>query len=129
MIKLADEPGGRVSGRRVHKTLTDLDRRRLAEGVAFGTEILGHFGAAPGGCRPRHGQRRPPGGTLALTRDSAASFHDTGCPTTSMWPTRACFRSRSNPPIPTIVAMAKRIGRLLAGEVLLGGGSPRPCER
>jgi hypothetical protein len=47
MIKLADEPGGWVSGRRVHKPLTDLDRRRLADGVALATEILGHFGAAP----------------------------------------------------------------------------------
>src|SRR4029450_8547201 len=76
MIKLADETGGWGTGRRVHKTLTDLDPRPRAEGVALGTQILRRFGAAPedvvlGAVNAGH-----PGGMLPLTRDSAASFHD-----------------------------------------------------
>ena len=125
MDKLADEPGGWVTGRRVHKTLTDLDRRRLAGRAALGTEILGHFGAAPEdvvlgtvnaghpGCsdpRQRRLVRRP------------------GCPTTSAWPTPACSPSRSNPPIPP--SRHGQAHRTAAHrEVLLRRGSPRPCER
>ena len=117
MIKLADEPGGWVSGPRVHKTLTDLDRRRLAEGVALATDILGYFGAAPedivlGAVNAGH-----PGGMLPLTRDSAASFHDGRLPDNVYVADASLFpESLGNPPILTIVAMAKHIGRLLAGE-------------
>jgi hypothetical protein len=90
MVKLADEPGGWVAGSRVHKTLTGLDQRRLTDGVALATEILGRFGAAPedvvlGAVNAGH-----PGGMLPLTRDSAASFHHARLPATSMRPTPAC---------------------------------------
>lgn len=121
MIKLADEPGGWVSGPRVHKTLTDLDRRRLAEGVALATEILGRFGAAAedvvlGAVNAGH-----PGGMLPLTRESAASFHDARLPGNLYVADASLFpESLGNPPILTIVAMAKRIGRLLADEIPSG---------
>ena len=120
MVKLADEPVGWVTGRRVHKTLTDLDRRRLAEGVALATEILGRFGAAPEdvvlGAVNGH-----PGGMLLPTRDSAASFHDARLPGNVYVADASLFpESLGNPPILTIIAMAKRIGRLLTGEVHSG---------
>jgi choline dehydrogenase-like flavoprotein len=114
MVKLADEPVGWVSGQRIHKTLTDLDRRRLADGVALGTEILGQFGAAPedvvlGAVNAGH-----PGGMLPLTRDSATSFHDARLPGNVYVADASLFpESLGNPPILTIIAMAKRIGRLL----------------
>jgi choline dehydrogenase-like flavoprotein len=121
MIKLADEPGGWVAGSRVHKPLTDLDRRRLADGVARATGILGRFGAAPqdvvlGAVNAGH-----PGGMLPLTRDSAASFHDARLPGNVYVADASLFpESLGNPPILTIVAMAKRIGQLLTGEVPYG---------
>ena len=121
MVKLADEPVGWVTGRRVHKTLTDLDRRRLAEGVALATEILGRFGAALedvvlGAVNAGH-----PGGMLPPTRDSAASFHDARLPGNVYVADASLFpESLGNPPILTIIAMAKRIGRLLTGEIHSG---------
>jgi choline dehydrogenase-like flavoprotein len=89
--------------------------------VALATEILGRFGAEPedvvlGAVNAGH-----PGGTLPLTRDSAASFHDRRLPDNLYVADASLFpESLGNPPILTIVAMAKRIGRLLAGEVLSG---------
>jgi choline dehydrogenase-like flavoprotein len=86
--------------------------------VALGSEILGHFGAAPddvvlGAVNAGH-----PGGMLPLTHDSAASFHDRRLPGNVYVADASLFPSSlGNPPILTIVAMAKRIGRLLAGEV------------
>jgi choline dehydrogenase-like flavoprotein len=130
MIKLADEPHGWISGARIHKPLTDLDRRRLAEGVALGTEILGRLGAAPdevvlGAVNAGH-----PGGMLPLTRDSAASFHDGRLPDNVYVADASLFpASLGNPPILTIVAMAKRIGRLLAAEVPSGQRLAAAWER
>jgi choline dehydrogenase-like flavoprotein len=121
MIKLADEPVGWVSGRRIHKTLTDPDRRRLAEGVALATEILGRLGATPEDVALGAVNAGHPGGMLPLTRDSAASFHDDRLPSNVYVADASLFpQSLGNPPILTILAMAKRIGRLLAGEVPSG---------
>jgi choline dehydrogenase-like flavoprotein len=118
MIKLADEPGGSVTGPRIHKTLTDLDRRRLADGVTLATDVLGHFGAAPEDAIVGTVNAGHPGGMLPLTRDSADSFHDDRLPDNVYVADASLFpESLGNPPILTIVAMAKRIGRLLAGEV------------
>jgi choline dehydrogenase-like flavoprotein len=118
MVKLADEPGGSVTGPRIRKTLTDLDRRRLADGVTLATDVLGHFGAAPGDVILGTVNAGHPGGMLPLTRDCAASFHDDRLPDNVYVADASLFpESLGNPPILTIVAMAKRIGRLLVGEV------------
>jgi choline dehydrogenase-like flavoprotein len=51
---------------------------------------------------------------LPLTRDSAASFHDGRLPNNVYVADASLFpESLGNPPILTIIAMAKRIGRLL----------------
>jgi choline dehydrogenase-like flavoprotein len=118
MVKLADEPGGSVTGPRIRKTLTDLDRRRLADGVTLATDVLGHFGAAPGDVILGTVNAGHPGGMLPLTRDCAASFHDDRLPDNVYVADASLFpESLGNPPILTIVAIAKRIGRLLVGEV------------
>ena len=55
---------------------------------------------------------------LPLTARSAASFHDDRLPDNVYVADASLFpESLGNPPILTIVAMAKRIGRLLVGEV------------
>jgi choline dehydrogenase-like flavoprotein len=67
---------------------------------------------------------------LPLTRDSAASFHDGRLPDNVYVADASLFpESLGNPPILTIVAMAKRIGRLLTGEVSSGRLVAAACER
>jgi hypothetical protein len=124
MIKLADEPAGTVDGSRVRKELTATDWRRLGDGVALCTEILGRFGVEAdevvlGAVNAGH-----PGGMLPLTRASAASFHDDRLPENVYVADASLFPAPlGNPPILTIIAMAKRIGRLLTGAHMDGSRS------
>ena len=128
MIKLADEPGGTVDGARVRKTLTATDWRRLGEGVGLCVEILGRYGAEAedvvlGAVNAGH-----PGGMLPLTCASAASFHDDRLPANVYVADASLFpEPLGNPPILTIIAMAKRIGRMLTGESLARPGRRRPA--
>jgi len=98
--------------------------------VAPATEILGRFGAAPedvvlGAVNAGH-----PGGMLPLTRDSAASFHDARLPGNVYVADASLFpESLGNPPILTIIAMAKRIGRLLSDAAPSGQQVAAACER
>jgi choline dehydrogenase-like flavoprotein len=118
MIKLADENVGSVSGRRVHKLLTATDRSRLDEAVGVATEILAGFGANPqevflGTVHAGH-----PGGMLPLTEASARTMHDDRLPENVYVADATLFpRSLGNPPILTIIAMAKRIAAICAAQV------------
>jgi len=115
MIKLADEGVGSVSGRKVDKRLTPADRVRLDEGVGVATEILARFGADPqevflGTVHAGH-----PGGMLPLTEASAPSMHDDRLPENVFVADASLFpRSLGNPPILTIVALAKRVAAICA---------------
>ena len=117
MIKLADESVGSVSGRKVHKLLTPADRSRLDEAVGVATEILSEFGADPhevflGTVHAGH-----PGGMLPLTEASARTMHDDRLPENVYVADATLFpKSLGNPPILTIIAMAKRIAAICAGE-------------
>lgn len=117
MIKLADDNVGSVSGRKVHKLLTPSDRSRMAEAVGVATEILAAFGADPhdvflGAVHAGH-----PGGMLPLTEASAPTMHDDRLPENLYVADSTLFpRSLGNPPILTIIAMAKRIAAICAGE-------------
>ena len=118
MIKLADENVGSVSGRRVHKLLTPADRSRLNEAVGVATEILSAFGVDPhevflGTVHAGH-----PGGMLPLTEVSVPTVHDDRLPENVFVADATLFpRSLGNPPILTIIALAKRVARICAGEV------------
>ena len=99
MVKLADEPGGTVSGRRIHKRLTALDRRRLDEGAGLATEILRRFGAAPDSIMRGTLNAGHPGGMLPLTAASAATFHDDRLPANVYVADASLFpASLGNPP-------------------------------
>jgi choline dehydrogenase-like flavoprotein len=117
MIKLADENVGSVSGRKVHKLLTPADRSRLDEAVDVATEILARFGADPhevffGTVHAGH-----PGGMLPLTEASAPAVHDDRLPENVFVADATLFpRSLGNPPILTIIALAKRVARICAGK-------------
>src|SRR5262249_43148888 len=75
MIKLADCNIGTVLREKVEKTLTDLDKARLEEGVEICREILRRFGVKEkeiflGTVNAGH-----PGGMLPLTQKEAISLH------------------------------------------------------
>src|SRR5512136_3111959 len=113
MIKLADDELGSISSQGVNKTLTDQDRRRLDEGVVTCKEILRRFGARDeelflGTVIAGH-----PGGMLPLTLKEASSFHSDRLPA-NLYVADATLlpKSLGNPPILTIIALAKRVSQV-----------------
>jgi hypothetical protein len=113
MIKLADDGLGSISSREVDKALTAQDRHRLDEGVAICKEILRRFGARDeemflGTVIAGH-----PGGMLPLTLKEASSFHSDRLPA-NLYVADATLlpKSLGNPPILTIIALAKRISQV-----------------
>jgi choline dehydrogenase-like flavoprotein len=117
MIKLADENVGSVSGRKVHKLLTPVDRSRLDEAVGVATEVLAGFGADPSEVFLGTVHAGHPGGMLPLTEASAPVVHDERLPENLFVADATLFpRSLGNPPILTIIALAKRVARICAGK-------------
>jgi choline dehydrogenase-like flavoprotein len=113
MIKLADDNVGSVSGTRVHKFLTPADRSRLDEAVGVATEILAGFGADPHEVFRGTAHAGHPGGMLPLTEASAPTVHDDRLPENLFVADATLFpTSLGNPPILTIIALAKRVARL-----------------
>lgn len=115
MIKLADSTTGSVSNRQIVKALTALDKERLSGAVEICKEILRRFGARDqemflGTINAGH-----PGGTLPLTKREAESLHHARLPE-NLYVADATLlpESLGNPPILTIVAIAKRISKLVA---------------
>jgi choline dehydrogenase-like flavoprotein len=117
MIKLADENVGSVSGRKVDKLLTPGDRSRLDEAVGVATDILAGFGADPHEVFHGTVHAGHPGGMLPLTEASARTMHDDRLPENAYVADATLFpKSLGNPPILTIIAMAKRIAAICAAK-------------
>ncbi len=115
MIKLADSTAGSISKRELRKSLTALDKERLSGAVETAREILLRFGAKEqdiflGTLNAGH-----PGGMLPLTAREAESLHHDRLPE-NLYVADASLipESLGNPPILTIVALAKRISKLVA---------------
>lgn len=111
MIKLADGCQGRVgTNGKVSKVLTDEDRRRLQEGVETCTEMLERLGARRQSIVLGTLNAGHPGGTLPLTEREARSLHHDHLPG-NLYVADASLlpRSLGNPPILTVVALAKRV--------------------
>lgn len=113
MIKLADSNVGSISKRELMKTLTGEDKQRLSEGVEICTEMLLRFGAERDSIFLGTINAGHPGGMLPLTEQEAGSFHHSGLPA-NLYVADATLlpRSLGNPPILTIIAMAKRVSKL-----------------
>lgn len=113
MIKLADRPEGSISSRGVQKVLYPEDRARLEEGVALCREILSGLGIPKertflGTINAGH-----PGGMLPLTEKESRSFHHSALPGNLYVADASLFpQSLGMPPILTIIALAKRVGRV-----------------
>jgi len=115
MIKLADEEQGTISRRELRKTLTDRDRQRLGEAVELCTDILRRFGIQAQDLTLGTVNAGHPGGMLPLTADEATTMHAKRLPA-DLYVADATLlpHSMGNPPILTIVALAKRVSRVCA---------------
>jgi len=113
MIKLADSNVGSISKGELRKTLTGQDKQRLSEGVEICWEILRRFGAEEDSIFLGTINAGHPGGMLPLTEQEARSFHHDQLPA-NLYVADATLlpRSLGNPPILTIIAMAKRVSKL-----------------
>jgi hypothetical protein len=118
MIKLADSDKGSVTRRGVEKTLSDTDKERLA--AAQGWRPRYSAGWAPrqedvflGTINAGH-----PGGSLPLTEREAGSLHHERLPR-NLYVADASLlpHSLGNPPILTIIALAKRVSKLCREQV------------
>lgn len=115
MIKLADSNIGSISGKRIEKILTDQDKKQLARGVKICTEIFNRLGANKENIFLSKISAGHPGGMLPLTEQDAHTFHNHRLPENLYVADATLFpRSLGNPPILTIIAMAKRVSKLCA---------------
>lgn len=112
MIKLADSNSGFINDHQIHKELGRQDRERLQAGVEICTEILTRLGASKNAIFLGTLNAGHPGGMLPLTQAEADSLHHSQLPE-NLYVADATLlpRSLGNPPILTIMALAKRIGK------------------
>jgi ferredoxin len=114
MIKLADSEQGSVSRGRgpLEKRLTVQDRDRLAEAEALCRKMLTDFGVDPARIFTGTLNAGHPGGMLPLTAAEAQTLHPGRLPP-NLYVADASLlpRSLGNPPILTILALARRVAR------------------
>jgi len=113
MIKLADNNTGAISRGKIRKALTERDKERLSEAVAICKEMLHRLGIKKkdmflGTINAGH-----PGGMLPLTEHEADSLHNPRLPE-NLYVADATLlpESMGNPPILTIIALAKRVSKV-----------------
>lgn len=114
MIKLADEEKGSTDGKRIDKVMTQSDQRRMDGAVAQCREILERLGVREkdqflGTLNAGH-----PGGMLPLTEKEKGTLHHADLPD-NLYIADATLlpRSMGNPPMLTIMALAKKIAAIV----------------
>jgi choline dehydrogenase-like flavoprotein len=117
MVKLADEPNGRVDERGcVRKELTRSERERLAEASAVAREVLAGAGVrGPYTDGILHGGHL--GGTAPLRREDVAAMRPAGLPD-GLWVADLSLvpTSQGLPTMATTAAIALRVARRLMDE-------------
>lgn len=115
MIKLADSNSGKIIGTKVDKVLTDEDKKHLQQAVDLCSDILAKLGIKKqdlflGTLNAGH-----PGGMLPLTAKEAETLHHAILPE-NLYVADATLipKSLGNPPILTIIALAKRVSKLIS---------------
>jgi ferredoxin len=113
MIKLADENEGTVRGRRIVKKLTEGDREKLDEATGLCIRLFGHLGVRREDTFPGTINAGHPGGMLPLTERERDSLHHSALPQNLYIADSTLLpRSPGNPPILTIMALAKKVSRV-----------------
>lgn len=114
MIKLADDENGSIRGRKIDKQMSAADTKRMQEAVSLTRSILERMGIPEekqflGTLNAGH-----PGGMLPLTEAERDSLHHAQLPD-NLYVADATIlpRSMGNPPILTIMALAKKIAEAL----------------
>lgn len=114
MIKLADQEKGSTDGRHVDKTMTTVDQINMDKAVAQCREILTELGVPEekqflGTLNAGH-----PGGMLPLTAAEAKSLHSPKLPK-NLYVADATIlpEAMGNPPILTIMALSKKIAKVI----------------
>jgi choline dehydrogenase-like flavoprotein len=113
MIKLADAGTGSCGRHGVRKSLSEMDKINLNEGVKICKTILHKLGIKEPAIFLGTLNAGHPGGMLPLTEKESRTLHP-GCLPENLYVADASLfpESLGNPPILTIAAMAKRIARL-----------------
>lgn len=113
MIKLADNNTGSSSSKGVNKSLTAVDKERLQEAVEICTNILLKIGVKKKDIFLGTVNAGHPGGMLPLTAAEADTLHNSMLPE-NLYIADATLipKAIGNPPVLTIMALAKRIARL-----------------
>jgi choline dehydrogenase-like flavoprotein len=113
MIKLADSNTGCVSRKGVRKSLTEADKTSLKEGEAYCRDILHKLGRKDADIFLGSLNAGHPGGMLPLTEKESRTLHPGSLPPNLYVADASLFPgSLGNPPILTIAALAKRIGKI-----------------
>jgi choline dehydrogenase-like flavoprotein len=118
MIKLADEAVGGIGNHRIEKILTAVDKERLEEAVEICREVLFRLGVRPDKIFLGTVNAGHPGGMMPLTGSEAATLHNSRLPE-NVYVADATLlpQSLGNPPILTIIALAKKIASLCRNNV------------
>ena len=114
MIKMADAEQGSVNRGKVSKVLTDKDKSILQQGVDDCREILLRMGAQADDIILGTLNSGHPGGMLPLTAAEAETLHHAALPE-NLYVADASLlpESLGLPPILTIMALGKRIARIV----------------
>jgi len=114
MIKLADEEAGSTNGRKIEKTMTAKDKANMKRAVEQSREILEKIGVPGeqqflGTLNAGH-----PGGMLPLTAAERETLHNPMLPE-NLYVADATIlpEAMGNPPMLTIMALAKKIARVI----------------
>ena len=113
MIKLADTNSGDVFSGGVRKQLLERDHMKLAEGVELCRAIFHRLGKKDADIFLGTLNAGHPGGMLPLTVRESKTLHSERLPA-NLYVADSCLfpNSLGNPPILTIMALAKRISRV-----------------
>lgn len=113
MIKIADSCEGSISKKGIQKSLSDTDTKKLSEGVKMCYTILRQLGVEESTVVLGTLNAGHPGGMLPLTESETGSFHPSSLPSNVYVADSTLLPvSLGNPPIMTIMAMAKRVSRV-----------------
>ncbi|MDD3985196.1 MAG: GMC family oxidoreductase N-terminal domain-containing protein [Methanobacterium sp.] len=115
MIKIADEPSGRVLENSVEKYSTSNDVSLLAKGSAIAGSILKEAGVDPTTLTSTPVRGAHPGGTAAIgqvvDKNLETEIKNLFVADASVFP-----KAPGAPPVLTIVALARRLGKYLGNE-------------